>query len=110
MNKVSEILEEQIKKEFKKLSTLESGTLEKTAATENLVALYRLRIDELKNEIGGNEQAKDRKIKFWLTLLEVVLPLIFYGIWMERGLLFEETGTFSSTVFKGLINCFRPKK
>lgn len=39
----------------------------------------------------------------------VVLPLMFYSVWMKRGLEFEKEGTFTSGTFKGLTKYFSPK-
>lgn len=55
-----------------------------------------------------SEQRKDRMFRIGTAAVELVVPLIFYGIWMHKGFKFEETGTFTSTTFKGLFNRFRP--
>lgn len=34
----------------------------------------------------------------------IVLPMIFNGIWYERGLKFEETGSYTSTIFREIRN------
>ena len=54
------------------------------------------------------EQAKDRYFKLGIEVAGIVLPLIFYATWMKRGFKFEETGTYTSTTFRGLFNRFRP--
>lgn len=56
------------------------------------------------------EQIKDRYFKLGMGVAEIVLPLIFYATWMKRGFKFEETGTYTSTTFRGLFNRFRPTK
>ena len=56
------------------------------------------------------DKQHDRIIKIVVTILEVVPPLIFYGRWMEKGFKFEETGTYSSPTFRGLIHFFKPTK
>lgn len=56
------------------------------------------------------EQIKDRYFKLGIGVVEIVLPLIFYATWMKRGFKFEETGTYTSTTFRGLFNRFRPTK
>ena len=38
----------------------------------------------------------------------VICPLVFYSVWMNRGLEFEKEGTFTSGTFKGLTKFFRP--
>ena len=56
------------------------------------------------------EQIKDRYFKLGVEVAGIVLPLIFYATWMKRGFKFEETGTYTSTTFRGLFNRFRPTK
>ena len=34
----------------------------------------------------------------------IILPIIFYGSWVKKGLEFEKEGTFTSTTFKSLIS------
>lgn len=55
-----------------------------------------------------DESIKDRYFKLGLDVAGLIVPIIFYGIWMGRGLKFEETGTFTSTTFRGLFNRFKP--
>ena len=97
-------------------------------ATENLATLYKLRVDETKTALDFEEksenrknddefkknqlaeQVKDRYFKLGIAAAELVLPLMFYAVWMRRGFKFEENGTYTSTTFRGLFNCFRPTK
>lgn len=128
METTKELLEEEIKAQFKSLSSLATGSKEKTEAINELTALYRIKIDETKNEMEAiekseaherdeqfkktqlAEQVKDRYFKVGIMAAELVLPLIFYAVWMRRGFRFEETGTYTSTTFRGLFNRFRPTK
>ncbi len=57
-----------------------------------------------------NDQVIDRYVKIGIATAELVLPLVFYGVWMKRGLKFEETGTFTSQTFKNLFNRFKPTR
>ncbi len=107
MENIKDLLEETIKTEILKLSTLE-GSEEKSTAIEDLAKLYRLRIEETKNEKEFDEKVKDRYFRLGVEAAAIILPLIFYGIWMRRGFKFEETGTFTSTTFRGLFNRFKP--
>ena len=128
MDEIRDLLGEEIKKEIQNLSTLESGSKEKSTAIEDLTKLYRLRIEELKND-GDlnekcysreyeeqlkkdqlNEQVKDRYFRLGVEAAGIVLPLIFYAVWMKRGFKFEENGTYTSTTFRGLFNRFKPTK
>lgn len=56
------------------------------------------------------EQKKDRYVKIGLGAAEIIVPMIFYGVWMRRGFKFEESGTFTSTTFRGLFSKFKPTK
>lgn len=125
---IKDLLEEEIKSGIQDLSSLPSGSKEKSSAIEDLVKLYKLRIEETKNEWDFNEkydayesdkqfkkaqleeQVKDRYFRLGVEAAGIILPLIFYGIWMRKGFKFEETGTFTSTTFRGLFNRFRPTK
>ncbi len=132
---IDELLNEEIADEIKALSELEAGSNEKSAAIEDLTKLYKLRIEENKSSWDADdkynrrimdeksndkddeikqkqleEQVKDRYFKVGIAAAELMIPLMFYGIWMNKGFKFEETGTITSSTFKGLINRFRPTK
>ena len=57
---------------------------------------------------------KDNKlltaVKYGIDIAGIVLPLAFYGVWMNRGLEFEKEGSFTSATFKGLFGKFKPTK
>jgi len=95
-----------------------------SAAIENLATLHKLRIEEIKAEAEAedkrenvqvkkrqlNEQVIDRYVNLGIAVAELVLPLIFYGVWMGKGFKFEESGTYTSATFKNLFNRFKPTK
>lgn len=132
---IRELLNEEIKSQIKDLSDMESGSKEKSEAIDDLCKLYRLHIEETKNEgeldekqsqrfVDDNhfddelylkkrqlkEDVKDRWCRVGTAAAELVLPLIFYGTWMRKGFKFEQEGTFTSTTFRGLFSKFRPTK
>jgi hypothetical protein len=125
---IRDLLGEEIKTEIRNLSTLEAGSKEKSTAIEDLAKLYRLRIEETRNEWDFNEkyesrdsdiqfkkdqleeQVKDRYFRLGVEAASIILPLIFYAAWMKRGFRFEENGTYTSTTFRGLFNRFKPTK
>ena len=132
---IKKMLDEEIKEEIQNLSSFQAGSKEKTTAIENLETLYRLKIDETKIEIDLDEkrnrrgmddesaerdirlkqvqleeQVKDRYFRIGMEAAGIILPLVFYAVWMRRGLKFEETGTYTSTTFRGLFNRFKPTK
>ena len=150
---IKELLNEEIAAEIQAISSLDSGSEEKSKAIEDLAKLYRLRIEETKSELDAedkrsrrtleseanvreneikksqldeqikadvqdeqykrsqlDEQVKDRYFKLGIAAAELLIPIMFYGIWMRKGFRFEETGTYTSTTFRGLFNRFRPTK
>lgn len=150
---IKDLLNEEIAAEIQAISSLDSGSEEKSKAIEDLAKLYRLRIEEIKNELDAEdkrsrcalekeanireceikqdqldeqiksdvqeeqfksdqlkEQMKERYFKLGIAAAELLIPLMFYGIWMRKGFEFEETGTYTSTTFRGLFNRFRPTK
>ena len=127
-NEIRKLLEDEIEKEIQDLSSLEVGSKEKSVAIEDLTKLYKLKIEETRvdweydekyqtrksDEILKNEQlieqVKDRYFRLGIDAASVVLPMIFYTVWMKRGFRFEETGTYTSTTFRGLFNRFKPTK
>jgi hypothetical protein len=132
---INELLDEEIVAEIQSISEMKDGSTEKSKAISDLATLYKLRIEENKNlweadekydrrkmeEEAGlrdedikrtqiSEQIKDRYFKVGIAAAELMIPLVFYGIWMNKGFKFEETGAYTSTTFKGLFNRFRPTK
>ena len=132
---IRDLLSGEISREIQALSSLNAGSKEKSTAIDDLAKLYKLRIEESKNdweydekynrrvmeeEAGTrdeemkrtqlSEQIKDRYFRLGIAAAELMIPLMFYGIWMKRGFKFEETGTYTSTTFRGLFNRFRPTR
>ena len=122
--RIKNLLGEEIETEIHDLSCLEAGSKEKTAAINDLATLYRLKIEETETELAFDEkrkeeqikkdqlteQVKDRCFRLCIEAAGIILPLIFYAAWMRRGFKFEETGTYTSTTFRGLFNRFRPTR
>ena len=67
-----------------------------------------IRIDE--DECRKKQQKIDAIIDTTIRVSGIILPLMFYGIWMKRGFKFEEEGTYTSQTFRGLFTRFRPTK
>lgn len=126
--KIKTMLEEEIKTEIENLSSLSAESEEYTKAVDNLVKLYKLKIEEDKTSMEYldksqnresdkgfkvaqmEENIKDRYVRIGIAAAELVLPLMFYAVWMKRGFKFEEKGTYTSTTFRGLFNRFKPTK
>lgn len=69
----------------------------------------RIRDEELQ-KCQLREQKIDRYVRVGVAAVELMAPLVFYGIWMKRGFKFEESGVYSSTTFRNLFSRFRPTK
>ena len=134
-DKITESLDEVLVSQLESLKDSKKPDEEKQKAVDNLVKLYKLRQDDTKLEIDAkkvvneseeirnklnsdicdrtnrlDEQRKDRAVKIALELTGLIVPLICYGIWVNKGLEFEKNGTFTSSVFRALINRFKPTK
>ena len=124
MNDISSLLNEEIVRRLKELPDMEAGTKEIGAAIEDIEHLFKMRVEERKldsedqarvceqhdKQLENVVRAKDRWLRFGLDAAGLIMPMIFYGIWMRRGFRFEETGTFTSKTFLNLINRFKPTK
>ncbi len=125
---IKDLLEEEIKLEIENLNSLEAGSQQHSAAVESIAKLYKLKIEEdktsmeylektdmHKNEKGFKdaqlkESIKDRYFRLGIAAAELILPLVFYGVWMNRGFKFEKDGTYTSQTFRGLFSRFKPTK
>lgn len=127
-DRIQEELNDVIEREIRNVSTLGTGTKEKSDAVRDLSELYRLRIEEAKVEVDridrkkqreaeiryrceqSRSQAIDRWVNVGLQLALAVGGLMAYDVWYRRGLKFEETGTITSPMTKNLISRMIPRK
>lgn len=125
---IKELLEEEIKSEIENLSSLEAGSQQHSIAVESLAKLYKLKIEEDKSSMDYHEKeesrnteinlkrnqmdeaVKDRYFRLGIAAAELILPLMFYGVWMNRGFKFEKDGTYTSQTFRSLFSRFKPTK
>ena len=125
MNKeIIELMESEITTLIKELSMHHPGSKEYDDITKAIDTLYAtlnkeksLMLEEVKieNDLELQQNVnKDNKIltavKYGIDIAGIVLPLAFYGVWMNRGLEFEKEGSFTSATFKGLLGKFKPTK
>ena len=125
MNKeIIELMEREIITLIKELSMHQPGTKEFDDITKAIDALYAtlnkeksLMLEEVKieNDLELQQNVnKDNKlltaVKYGIDIAGIILPLAFYGVWMNRGLEFEKEGSFTSATFKGLLGKFKPTK
>ena len=75
--------------------------IEEISGNESL----KLKSKELAQEIVRDTMNDKLKlIDLGVQAAGIILPIIFYGSWVKKGLEFEKEGTFTSTTFKGLIS------
>ena len=75
--------------------------IEEISGNESL----KLKSKELAQEIiRDTMNDKVKLIDLGVQAAGIILPIIFYGSWVNKGLEFEKEGTFTSTTFKGLIS------
>ena len=125
---LNERLDKELERRFEDLENLETGSDEQGKATDNIVKLYKLRMDENEQENSKNadedkavlerhkleleeQKAKDDKLIRILTgLSSAGLTIAGFAVgshWYGKGFKFEETGTICSSTFKGLMRDFR---
>lgn len=106
MSEIDKMLDEAIENQFMELASLEAGSEEKTKAVEDAAKLYRLRIEEIKNEKEIREQSKDRWSRLALDGAIGLLAAGFNLYVFRKGLKFEEEGTFTSGTLRRFMNNF----
>ena len=75
--------------------------IEEISGNESL----KLKSKELAQEIVRDTMNdKVKLIDLGVQAAGIILPIIFYGSWVKKGLEFEKEGTFTSTTFKSLIS------
>ena len=125
---LNEIMDKELKRRFEDLENLKTGRDEQSKATDNIVKLYKLRMDENEQNVSKEadedklllekskleleaEKAKDDKlIRILTTVTSVGISIAGFAVgshWYGKGFKFEETGTICSSTFKGLMKDFR---
>ena len=132
---IEALLDGEILTRIRELPKFQEGSQEKKNAISELEKLFALRNDTVRLRVETEEkrekmdeeiavhvreaqskekqleeQKKDRWFKVIIAGVELIVPIIFYGIWMRRGFKFEKDGTYTSTTFRNLFSKFRPTK
>lgn len=121
---LNERLDKELERRFEDLENLESGSDAQGKATENIVKLYRMRMEENDKNVAKEadedrlllekhkqeleiQKAKDDKFIRILTVgtgtVTTVAGLLLGAHFTGKGFKFEETGTFCSMTMKGLM-------
>lgn len=97
-NEQDELHREKMKHEF----DLDERKLEQQLEIEKLKLENQLEIEKIKAEASKSKEEKPTKLQQALewakVIVPTVVPIIAYGIYQERMLKFEETGTIHSKV------------
>lgn len=115
-NEIERLLEELTKvdpvsDDYKDITTRISDLYETlNKESELTLSKDKLEIDSLQKQQELKHSKLWNGVKTGVEIVGVVAPLMFYGIWMNRGLEFEKEGSFTSTTFKGLLGKFKPTK
>ena len=125
---LNEMMDKELKRRFEDLESPKTGSDEQSKATDNIVKLYKLRMDENEQNVSKEadedklllekskleleaEKAKDDKlIRILTTVTSVGISIAGFAVgshWYGKGFKFEETGTICSSTFKGLMKDFR---
>ncbi len=125
---LNEMMDKELKRRFEDLENLKTGSDEQSKATDNIVKLYKLRMDENEQNVSKEadedklllekskleleaEKAKDDKlIRILTTVTSVGISIAGFAVgshWYGKGFKFEETGTICSSTFKGLMKDIR---
>lgn len=126
-----EKLNEVISEELEELKKLQVGSDEHLKGSESVEKLYKIALQDVKNQIEIEEQAinedfnvkklkiedkaaieekKDRIVRYAIEGVKIIAPLMLYSIWLKRGFEFEKDGTFTSTTFRSLFQKIKPEK
>lgn len=111
-----ELLEETLKEKIKNLKSISPDSDGYSAEVEAVTKLYKINIEEAEKErefqMKQTQLSDERKSRYWKMGIDIgglVLPMVFYGIWMKRGFKFEESGVYTSTTFKNLFSKLKPR-
>ena len=124
MSDLCKMLEEEIKNRLNVISLMEDGSEEKKRATDEVVELYKIYLEERKLEEERERTSREGKnaksqvlVSILGTVLGVVAPLgstlignIFVDKFLDKGLKYESTGVVTSKFVSTLINHIRPGK
>lgn len=123
-NKNQKLLDEAIEREIMNLRNYSVNSEERSDTINSLTQLYKLRIEEEKIEqelaISARDEAmkqaelesraRDRLFNIGLQIGLTGLSLIAYNAWLNRGLKFQETGTFTDPMTRNLLSRIVPIK
>lgn len=107
-------LDEALEREFERIKLQSPGDEGYESTTDRASKFYKLRADEelaLKEFALKEKQADSSKKQGWVKIVVdggvAVLSVGAYVLLMMKGFKFEETGSVSSTFFRGVLQKFK---
>ena len=113
MSEKNRTVDDEIQGVLNGIKNLTPNSDEYTTIVQNLDTLYKIKLEQEKVKSCHEESKRQDRLKIAGYILEgagIVLPLVFYGIWLGQGFRFERTGDFRSKAFQNLIHFIKPKK
>lgn len=106
-----ELMEELLKLKLQEVQTLDPRSKEFKDAMDGVSGLYKAQTIGLRLNIDSDykkaelEAEKKRTLREWiLGILGIAIPTSLYAILWNKGMKFEETGTYSSNGMRRLNN------
>ena len=106
-----ELLEELLKLKLQEVKALDPKSKEFKDAMEGISSLYKAQTESFRLNVDTDykrievEENKKKTIREWLLgIAGIVIPTCLYGILWNKGMKFEETGTYSSSGMRKLNN------
>ena len=106
-----ELLEELLKLKLQEVQTLDPRSKEFKDAMEGISSLYKAQTESFKLNVESDykrieiEENRKKSLRdILLGIAGIAVPTLMYGILWNKGMKFEETGTYSSNGMRRLNN------
>lgn len=108
MDDITETLNDRIRKGLEEVEKTKIGTEERKCAVNNVVDLYRLRLEEEKIDSERDDKLYARKYKLGLQTASVAVPNAIALGTVLLGFHFEKTGVLKSRTMQKVLGWVKP--
>ena len=108
MDDITETLNDRIRKGLEEVDRTKIGTEERKSAVNNVVDLYRLRLEEEKILSDREDRLYARKFKLGLQAASVAVPNAIALGTVLLGFHFEKTGVLKSRTMQKVLGWVKP--
>ena len=108
MDDITETLNDRIRKGLEEVDRTKIGTEERKSAVNNVVDLYRLRLEEEKILSDREDRFYARKFKLGLQTASVAVPNAIVLGTVLLGFHFEKTGVLKSRTMQKVLGWVKP--